>query len=161
MCTDILSSFFSPFLPDFISQMVYTVRFDIYLFRFCFRLEFAIAAVSNHVRSPEANQSPPADSPSSPETLHTLTFLVRRLEVLGLEFASLAYYGLGWDLPVALFGDNVVHCTEDAMVFPSGHNSLQSRFAVIESFQILRLREHGELTSAQNSLQRKLNQNSN
>lgn len=43
-------------------------------------LEFALAAVSNHVCSPETNESPPIHFPTSPETFQTLPLDVTRLK---------------------------------------------------------------------------------
>lgn len=127
---------------------------------FVFLLKLTITTVSNHVGHPKTNQSPPADSPSPPEAFHSLALLVGWQEVLGLDLASLADYGLGWDLPSAFFGNNVVHGAESAIVFANRYNGLQCWFTVIESLQVLRFGKHRELASSQYSLQGKLDQNS-
>lgn len=129
-------------------------------FSFRVHLKLTVATVSNHVGHPKTNQSPPADSPSPPETFHALTLLVGWQEILALDLASLADHRLGWDLPSAFFGNNVIHGAESAIVFANGDNGLQCWLTVIESLQVLRFGKHRELASAQYSLQGKLDQNS-
>lgn len=46
-------------------------------------LKLAVSTAANHASSPESDETPPTDLPSSPETLQSLTFSVDRLGYLG------------------------------------------------------------------------------